>query len=283
MNDRVKNVLDTIVKKFKSGEIPEAVAMASYPMLDIPSAKWSFTNRTLMFLSGTYDARGYRQWRDVNRWVRKGSTALHILVPCFKKQIDKETGEEKEVLRLFKSVPVFKYEDTDGKKLDYESIEIPDLPLLEKAKHWGISVKAIPGNFRYHGYYSTQKREIALATPEESVFFHELAHAAHEKVHGKLKNGQDPFQEIVAELSAQALCRMVGKNLSDTTGNSFKYIERYAKKLKLTPYLACLKVLGETEKVLNLILKGSEPESHDKMSGTLETAENFENFTAVMS
>ena len=46
--------------------------------------------------------------------------------------------------------------------------------------------------------------------PEESVFFHELAHAAHEKVKGTLKAGQDPLQEVVAELSAQALCRMVG-------------------------------------------------------------------------
>jgi hypothetical protein len=33
---------------------------------------------------------------------------------------------------------------------------------------------------------------------------------AHEKVNGNLKAGQDPLQEIVAELSAATLCRMVG-------------------------------------------------------------------------
>jgi hypothetical protein len=53
----------------------------------------------------------------------------------------------------------------------------------------------------------------------------------------------------------------VGKNLKDTTGNSFQYIERYAEKLKLTSYTACLRVLSETEKVLNLILKGGNHES----------------------
>ncbi|MDY6839633.1 MAG: ArdC family protein [Thermodesulfobacteriota bacterium] len=257
MNNRVKQVLDLIVEKFKSGEIPEAVAMASFPVPDTPSSKWSFTNRTLMFLAGTADARGFRQWKQVNRWVKKGARAIYILVPCFKKETDDETGEEKEVLRYFKSTPVFMYEDTEGKELDYRNIELPQLPLLDKAKEWGISVKAIPGNYRFSGYYSPERQEIALASPEEKTFFHELAHAGHERIKGKLTCGQEPLQEIVAELSAQALCRLVGRQANDTTGNSFRYIERYAEEVKLTPHVACLKVLGEAENVLNLILKGA--------------------------
>ena len=149
------------------------------------------------------------------------------------------------------------YEDTDGEELDHRNLELPELPLLDKAREWGISVKAIPGNYRFSGYYSPERREIALATSEEKTFFHELAHAGHERIKGKLTNGQEPLQEIVAELSAQALCRLVGKQTNDTTGNSFRYIERYAKQVKLTPHVACLKVLGETESVLNLILKGA--------------------------
>jgi len=258
MNDRVKNVLNTIVEKFKSGDIPEAVAMASYPIPDIPSSKWSFTNRTLMFLSGTGDARGFRQWKEANRHVRKGSRAIYILVPCFAKNVDEEIGKEKEFLRYFKPSPVFMFEDTEGEPLDYEQIELPELPLVERAEAWGISVKAVPGNYRYRGYYASSRKEIALATPEEKVFFHELAHAGHEKFKGNLSGGQDPLQEIVAELSAQALCRLVGKRTKDTIGNSYRYIERYAKKIGLSPYSACLKVLGETEKVLNIILIGGE-------------------------
>ena len=255
MNERVKNVLNIIVEKFKSGEIPEAVAMATFPVPDTPSARWSFTNRTLMFLSGTADARGFQQWKQSNRWVKKGARAIYILVPCIKRETDEETGEETETLRYFKASPVFAYEDTEGEPLAYEQAEVPELPLVEKARAWNISVKAVPGNYRYLGCYSSARREINLATPEEKVFFHELAHAAHEKLKGSLAAGQDPLQEIVAELSAQALCRLVGKRSSDTTGNSYHYIERYAGKLGLSPHAACLKVLGETEKVLNLVLK----------------------------
>ena len=54
--NNVRQVLQVIVDKFKSGEIPDAVAFASYPLPDIPSCEWSFTNRTLMFLGGTGDA-----------------------------------------------------------------------------------------------------------------------------------------------------------------------------------------------------------------------------------
>ena len=73
---------------------------------------------------------------------------------------------------------------------------------------------------------------------------------------GKLKHGQDPFQEIVAELSAQALCNLVGKQSTDTTGNSYRYIKGYADELELSPYAACLRVLSDTAQVLSLILKG---------------------------
>jgi antirestriction protein ArdC len=256
MNDKVKNVLKGILAMFKSGEIPEAVAYASHPTADIPSNRWSFTNRIIMFFSGTQDARGFRQWKEANRYVKKGSKAFHILVPCFGIEKDEHTGKEDKVLRYFKSAPVFRIEDTEGEPLDYEMLEVPDLPLLDRAQEWGIGVKSIPGNYFYHGSYSKTQKKISLATDEEGVFFHELAHAAHEKVNGGLKNGQDPFQEIVAELSAQALCRIVGKKAQDTIGNSYRYIESYAKKLDLNPYSACMRVMRDTEKVLKLILQG---------------------------
>lgn len=283
MDNKVKQVLNVIVEKFKSGEIPEAVAMASFPVPDIPSSKWSFTNRTLMFLAGTGDARGFRQWKQVNRWVKKGAKAIYIMVPCFKKEIDDEIDEEKEVLRFFKSTAVFMYEDTEGKDMDHNNIELPRLPLLDKAKEWGISVKAIPGDYRFRGYYSPQRQEIALATPEEKTFFHELAHAGHEKVKGGLSSGQDPLQEIVAELSAQALCRLVGKQTNDTTGNSFRYIERYAEKVKMTPHSACLKALAESEKVLNLILKGAYDELWSFKEQSIKPAEKLASSAASQS
>ena len=95
---------------------------------------------------------------------------------------------------------------------------------------------------------------IALCTDDTKTFFHELAHAGHHIVKGNLRPGQDPLQEIVAELSACALAQMVGKSIEDTTGNNFRYIQRYASQLKMSVHSACLKVMSDTEKVLNLII-----------------------------
>ena len=258
MNEKVREVLEGIVETFKSGDIPKAVAYASFPVPDIPSTKWSFLNRTIMYLSGTMDARGFRQWKEAHRWVKKGSKAVYILVPCFKKITDENDGTKTEVLNFFKASPVFRYEDTDGKDLDYRQIELPELPLMDRAVEWGIDVQAVPGNYTFRGYYAPDEGKIALATPEEKTFFHEISHAAHAKIKGGLKKGQDAFQEIVAELSAQALCRMVGKQERDTTGNSHEYIDNYAKEIGMSAANACLKVLRETKQVLSLILKQNE-------------------------
>lgn len=59
----------------------------------------------------------------------------------------------------------------------------------------------------------------------------------------------------MAELAAATLCKIVGKT-SKFLGNSYQYIERYAKQASLTPWQGCMRVMGEVEKVLNIILGG---------------------------
>ena len=93
MNDKVKQTLQTILDQFKSGDVQEAVALSMFPIPNLPCSKWSLLNRTLVFLSGTMDARGYKQWQQVNRYVKKGSKAIYILVPFIKKVDD--DGQEK--------------------------------------------------------------------------------------------------------------------------------------------------------------------------------------------
>jgi len=132
MNDRVQNVLNSILRRFETGDIPEAIAYSMFPFPDVPSAKWSLLNRTLMFLSGTMDARGIRQWNRVNRFVNKGSKCLFIPVPYIKKVEDND--DDKQVLIGFGTKAVFRVEDTDGQSLEYENIELPDVPLMERAE-----------------------------------------------------------------------------------------------------------------------------------------------------
>ena len=267
MSNQIKDVLNGILERFESGDIPEAVAISTFPMADIPSARWSFLNRLIMYLSSTEDARGFRQWQQVNRYVKKDARAFHIIVPrMIKKEAD--NGDEEQILTGFLTKPVFRYEDTAGQPLQHTTPELPDLPLIETAKKWGISVKAIPGNYSYYGYFSKSRQEIAMATKEESVFFHELAHAAHSKICTD-KNKDISSQEIVAELSAAALCRIIGKT-SKYLGNSYRYIKSYATRANLSPLKACLKVLSEVERVLKLILE--EPSGQKQRPETPETA-----------
>ena len=254
MNTRVKETLNKILDCFKSGDIPETVIYSMFPFSDAPSAKWSLLNRMLMFISGTMDARGYKQWQQVERYVKKGSKCLYILVPYINKVED--NGEEKKALIGFGTKAVFRVEDTEGEPLEYEQIELPRFPLIERAKSWGINIMAVPGNYKYFGSYSTARKEISLATKEECVFFHELAHCAHDILKGGLINAQNPLQEIVAELASQTLCRLVGKSGEKYLGNSYRYISRYAEKINLSPLSASAKVLNEVEQVLNLILNG---------------------------
>jgi hypothetical protein len=80
----------------QSGNIPASVAFSQYPApKNIPLHSWSFLNRTVCFLSGTMDARGFRQWQKANRKVKKGAKAIYILAPMFFKKA--EEGEEIEV------------------------------------------------------------------------------------------------------------------------------------------------------------------------------------------
>jgi len=256
MNEKVKTTLQSIVQRFEKGDIPEVIAYSMFPIPNIPAARWSLLNRTLMVLAGTNDARGFRQWKTVGRHVKKGAKAFTILAPRLIKKQAEEGEEEKDKVFLagFLSVPVFRVEDTEGKPLDYQQIELPELPLMEVAQRWGISIKAIPGNYHYIGCFSQEHKEISLATKEESIFFHELSHAAHQKILGELKKGQDWSQEIVAELSAAVLCKIVGKT-TKFLGNSYQYIEKYAVQANLTPCQGCIRVMGQVERVLNLILE----------------------------
>lgn len=256
MNDskKAKVCLQRIVDLFKSGNIPKALAVATIPpQKDIPSAKWSWSNKVLQFLADTSDARGYRQWQKAERKVNKGAKAFHILGP--KTKTVEETNEqgrqtEKVVVIGFYAIPVFRVEDTDGQVLPYEPASPP--PLADVAEQFGLSVSYQTFASRYYGYYQGETRRIVLASHESRVFFHELAHAAHERVEGKLKGGQVPDQEIIAELTAATLAQMYCPEAN--LGFSYEYIKSYAEKSKKTTERACLAVINTVGQVLDEII-----------------------------
>lgn len=260
LTDKQEKVISEVIEDFKSGKVAEKCAFVTFNLPEgIPSAKWTLSNRWLAFLTtGDVDARGFKQWKQVKRYVKKGSRAGYIWRPRIIK-VENDEGEKETRCVGFIPVAVFGVSSTDGQPLDYDMPEVPEnLPLKEVAESWGIKVKAD----WFGGAYGSCKVDgsaITMNCTAPKVFFHELAHAADSRVKEargeKMVAGQDPWQEIVAEFSAEILRRMVGADLEDTSGNTYDYIQHYAAKKNLDVVGAVLKCLRDAGNVVALIME----------------------------
>jgi hypothetical protein len=264
LSEKAEAALKDVVAMIDSGAFPERAALALFPALDVPCSGYSLLNRLIVADAETGDVRGYKAWQAAGRQVRAGARAVWIFAPN-KMRLEVEdpaTGEKKTIYKVtgFRVIPVFRVEDTDGEPLPYKPLEPPAAPALaDVARQWGISVKYVPCNGTWAGSFQPALGAIELASPDEAVFFHELAHAAHARIEARkyksLVGGQDAGQEIIAELSAVALARLFGLNLN---GRSFGYIAEYAKASGKSSAEAVLAVLGTVEKVLAEILGAHE-------------------------
>lgn len=61
---------------------------------------------------------GYRTWKSLGRWVRKGEHGITILAPCKYKVGQNDEGEDVWALRGFTTATVFDISQTDGADLD---------------------------------------------------------------------------------------------------------------------------------------------------------------------
>src|SRR5712664_2435050 len=76
--ERANSELEKIVELFSSKQLPDLCVKALINAPEKPSSKWSLGNQLLMLVAGTTDARGFRQWNEVGRWVGKGAKAVWI-------------------------------------------------------------------------------------------------------------------------------------------------------------------------------------------------------------
>lgn len=245
-------LLHKIAEQFSQKEFPRACAKTfiTVPDGNIPSSSWSLGNKILMMMSGTADARGYRQWEKVGRHVKKGSKAIYILVPMTKKIEDKKTGEERVAMIGFRGAPVFCYEDTEGQRLKtYEPRVLP--PLFDLAKKNGIDVRYANSKNGEYGSIQLHTKKITLSTESHDTFLHELMHWYDGKKY-KLKPKQDAEQEIVAQLGACVLAEMYGYDAREYTWN---YVSSYAEtKSPQEIGQRCFRVLGRVQQAVNAIL-----------------------------
>ncbi|MCR5175477.1 MAG: hypothetical protein K6C05_01360 [Anaerovibrio sp.] len=267
-NDEIiKDAVDQLMEMFRTGKLPERVAFSiihRHPGDIIPSDSWSIGNRILQMLQGTTDARGYKQWQAAGRQVKKGAKAIHILAPMAYKVTgkDKLTGEdiEKIIIKGYRPIPVFRYEDTDGAPLPYDHEYRPSQSptFFDAADKLGINVSYRPVAGKYLGKYSINTNSIQLCSQDAIVYYHELAHAIH-ATFVDLRVYDDAKSEIVAEFSALVLANIAGINGFEAQG--FDYIEHYAKKHGHSSIMQeMFSVLNDVEKIVTTVLNVSEDE-----------------------
>ena len=264
----IKTAIGNLLSMFQSGDMPERVAFSIIKRREgesaIPSDRWSISNQLIMWASGSTDARGYRQWQQVNRYVKKGSSPIYILAPLLKKKTElnpvTEKEEEHSILVGFRAVPVFAYESTDGEELPeregYQPKELP--PFWDVAEKLGIKTSFAPLYRNALGTFRPGHNTIQLYATDAQVYFHELAHAIHNTFKPLYKLDK-AVCEVTAEFSSLVLCELQGIKGYERQG--IEYIANYARTTADKPEAVIRKinsVLNDVEKIVNIVLDTTE-------------------------
>ena len=229
MNSRVREILEGITNAPLS-----SFTLDVFKGVGKPSSKWSVSNRLIMVMSGTHDARGFRQWKDANRWVKKGATAIWILAPItvhLKKKMEvKDEDEDEDVdetilIRGFHTIPVFAIENTEGKDLpepDFANFTVP-AEFDSIVEELGLNI--VKGEYEgsEYGWYAPQIKTIKIMSPSMETFLHELSHAVDDKLF-EMKGSRDE-NEFVAELGMGIIGSLLGYKISKS--NVHEYLNSY--------------------------------------------------------
>lgn len=251
LSPKAQTSIDKVVNQFKTGDLSPISKVARINLdKSAPARKWSLSNKVLAFMQAEeLDCRGFVQWQQLGRQVKRGSKAVYIFRPHTITKINEEKEKEKETVCIgFSTVPVFAASCTEGEGTlpGYTPTELP--PLAEIANKFGIQVDYVPVTPEKLGDCKIDGSKIRLGSHDTRVFFHELTHAIHACIDGGLKGGQQTDQETIAEFTTAVLMDFYG--LGDHTGNAWKYISHYSE----DPIIAITKALGTVEKVLGMLL-----------------------------
>jgi antirestriction protein ArdC len=180
---------------------------------------YSFHNQ-LMILSQKPNATrvaGFRTWKKLQRYVKRGEKGILIFVPIKPRQ-ENGDGEEEEVI-FFKTATVFDLSQTEGKPLPEISLAVEDKGATfyhscqQLAQHYNIKVDVSP-DFKAYGVSKGGKVVLkgeANKTAMAVTLIHEIAH---ELLHQKSeKNLDKETKELEAETVAYLVCSHFGINV----------------------------------------------------------------------
>jgi hypothetical protein len=274
----VQNTVAKLLEAFQNEDFPKKVAYtiisrSKEEACALSCANWSLANTAIMLANDTDAAAGYRQWQQLNRFVKKGSRAFYIFVPLVRRTKKNEAEPETEKnsnnkppqqIYGFRTVPVFRLEDTEGEPLPFrKSYEPMDPPaFLEVAKKLGLDVEYGPMLADYFGYFDPTNKKIKLCSQTPVVFFHELAHAMDQHL-GLAVMKDHENREIVAEFSAVVLASIVG--VTGYESRAYDYISCYADTYEPEEVLhKIMSVLKDVEAIVTGIIAMAETKGGDK-------------------
>ncbi|MFB8426482.1 ArdC-like ssDNA-binding domain-containing protein [Priestia megaterium] len=248
------NTLDDITKKLEQGikDVMTGSGSQYKEWLKFISSfhTYSFNNAMLIFLQNPNATlvKGYKDWRKLGRYVKKGEKAIKILAPIIsnkkekskeekaEKQEKKKAEEEKNELEIkgFRYVNVFDVSQTDGEPLPRsitpQMLEGDSEELKQLLSEW-ISAIDIPVVFEdtgsANGYYHLVENYIAIHKDRSTMqqlktLVHEYAHhLLHRKNGGEFNTVTTDIKESQAE--SVAFIVMAHYNF-DTSKYSFPYV-----------------------------------------------------------
>jgi len=248
--------IDEVLKRLKEGvnDIQESDNFKQFLITMSKFHDYSIGNLILIMIQKPNATRvaGFKTWKDLGRWVKKGESGIAILAPCFPpkglksktQKAEKEEEEPEERIEVspvyFKVVHIFDISQTEGEPLP--EFEVPPLTgeaneklfdrimVLVKSQGLDISFEARP--YQDPAIKGTYSGKSIWVRPEESraqqlkTLLHEMAHFYSEGVF------RIPRKD--AETIAESAAFTVGAHYGFDTGvRSFPYVALWSEDRKV--------------------------------------------------
>lgn len=263
--EKVFNMLKTMCE---NGTLVSNVRHEVFNVKRLSQTKLSVFNQLLLMAQGATDARTYNEWKKVKRFVKSGEKAVFIFKPLIIKEKD-ENEDDKNKCIGFTLSPRFDVSQTDGEPLESEKmIETfyeggNKAPLYEIAKQLDIKVIAEDSGSALGGYYALSNK-ITLKSKDESVFAHELIHAAdyvnYKKQNEDYHNNMECRQmcETVAEFGAAVLMSYLGCESHCDLNGVLSYLTSWNDKSPKQALIAVSRLIKRVEKNVTYLVNALE-------------------------
>jgi len=244
--------IDEVLKRLKEGvsDIQESDNFKKFLLTMSKFHDYSIGNLILIMVQKPEATRvaGFKTWKDLGRWVKKGEKGIAILAPCMppkgQKPEPKENNDEEEEIEVspiyFKVVHVFDVSQTDGEPLP--EFDVPSLTgeanedLFEKTmaltRVQGLDVSFESRPYQDPAIKGTYSGKSIWVRPEETraqqlkTLLHEVAHYYSENVF------RIPRRD--AETIAESVAFTVGARFGFDSGTrSFSYVALWAEDKKV--------------------------------------------------